>query len=122
MPNPRIAIVDDEEELRENLRDLLEFKGYEVVIFSTAEELLKRIDAESVDLLLLDNQLPGLNGLEVFPILREKKPDMPVALVTASSQRDTLDLARGMGINRIILKPYSQADVLKTIEELLREK
>ena len=114
-----IIIVDDEEELRENLQDLLEFKGYDVFSYRSGEELLDKFEAKNPDLFLLDYQLPGLNGIELIPRIREKCPDIPIGLVTASSQPDTREEAMKNGANLIILKPYSPTDIFQAIEEML---
>lgn len=80
-----IIIVDDEEELRENLQDLLEFKGYDVSAYSSGEELLDKFEEENADLILLNYQLPGLDGIELIPHIRNKRHNIPIGLVTASS-------------------------------------
>ncbi len=114
-----IIIVDDEIELRENLQDLLEFKGYEVFSYPNGEEMLEAIDTVNSDIFLLDYQLPGLNGIELIPRIREKIPHVPIGLVTASSQPETREEAEKQGANQIILKPYSPMEMLQTVEEML---
>lgn len=116
-----IIIVEDEEELRENLKDLLEFKGYRIIAYGSGEEILENIDALNADLVLLDHQLPGVNGIDVLLKIKEIKPDIPVALVTASCQKETFESARNGGAMRIIAKPYSPADMLKAVEEMLNK-
>jgi len=122
MPRYTIVIVDDEEELRDNLQDLLEFKGYSVISFESGEEMLQAIDSLRADMALLDFLLPGMDGLELYAQLKQKKPNLPVALVTASSHKDTLAQAREAGVNRVILKPYSHTDILQAVAEMLGEK
>ncbi len=119
MNHTTILIVDDEEELRENLQDLLEFKGYQVETFATGEEFLEEFDSISGDLVLLDIQLPGVDGLEVLRRIKERRPHMPVAMVSASSVRGILDQAEAYGADRIILKPYSHEDILQAVEEIV---
>ncbi len=119
MTDKTIVIVDDEEELRENLRDLLEFKDYNVVIYPNAEEFLHQFDPSSVDLVLMDYQLPIMNGLDAIKRLKELKPNLPAALVTASSQPVIIEEAKENGVDEIIFKPYTHEDILKTVEKLL---
>ncbi len=114
-----IIIVDDEIELRENLQDLLEFKDYDVFSYPNGEEMLEAIDTVNSDIFLLDYQLPGLNGIELIPHIREKLPQVPIGLVTASSQPDTREEAMKNGANRIILKPYSPMEMLQAVVEML---
>lgn len=119
MSDATILIVDDEEELRENLFDLLEFKGYRVLKAASGEEALEMLASNDVDLALLDIQLPGMSGLDVLQEIRKSKPTMPVAMVSASSVRSILAKAEEYGANRVVLKPYSQMEILRTVEELL---
>ncbi len=113
-----IMIIDDEEELRENLRDLLEFKGYDVVMFATAEDALSQIESINIDLCLLDIQLPGMDGIEALQRIKQIRPTLPTVIVSASSVRGILDQAEEYGADRIILKPYSQQEMLQIVEEL----
>jgi CheY-like chemotaxis protein len=124
MPNATIIIVDDEEELRENLLDLLEFKGYHVVAFSTGEEVLEKYESIQPDLLLLDIQLPGIDGIEVLSRIRQKftRDELPIAMVSASSIPVVLTQAERAGANRTILKPYALQEMLSTVAELLGDK
>jgi CheY-like chemotaxis protein len=85
----------------------------------TGEELIKNLESDQSDLYLLDYQLHGINGIELIPHIKEKYPDIPVALVTASSQKTTFEEAESNGADRIILKPYSTVDVLHVVEEML---
>lgn len=114
-----IVIVEDEEELRENLKDLLEFKGFNVIAYGSGEEILENLDSIPMNLVLLDHQLPGVNGIEALLMVKERKPDIPVALVTASCQKETFESALKGGAERIIAKPYSQTDMLQAVEEMM---
>jgi DNA-binding response OmpR family regulator len=116
-----IVIVDDEEELRDNLQDLLEFKGYRVISFPTGEAVLAEIDSIAVDLVLLDIQLPGIDGMQVLERLRLTHPTLPIAMVSASSIPSVLEEAKRKGANQTILKPYSHTEMLKAIHTLLGE-
>lgn len=117
MSEPKIIIVDDEEELRENLKDLLEFEGYRVHTFSSGEDALLQIPAIQPDLVLLDIQLPGIDGIEVLQRLKQNYPQWPVLIVSASSDRDVHERALRYGAQEVILKPYDPETILKTIEK-----
>ncbi|RJP31982.1 MAG: response regulator [Candidatus Omnitrophota bacterium] len=122
MTDATILIVDDEEDLRENLRDLLEFSGYTVMSFASGEEILERFDDYHADVVLLDIQLPGKDGLEVLREIKRKRPDLPVAMVSASSVRGVLAKAEEYGANRTIIKPYSPKEMLQMVETMLAER
>lgn len=121
MSDATILIVDDEEELRENLLDLLEFKGYQVAAFASGEDALANIESVNPDLVLLDIQLPGIDGIEVLRRIRQTNTKLPVVMVSASSIRSVLAKAEENGANRTILKPYSPQEMLSTVETLLQE-
>jgi two-component system OmpR family response regulator len=119
MPDAAVLIVEEEEELAENLRDLLEFEGYAVATCSTGEEALEKTSSETPDLVLLDIQLPGMNGLEVLRRLKGKYPTLPVAIVSALSQKETRKQMEECGADGMLLKPYDQDELLRLIESLL---
>ncbi len=119
MSEAKILIVDDEEELRENLRDLLEFFGYEVLAAVSGEEALGFFPAHNFDAALLDIQLPGIDGLELLQRIKMIQPDLPIAMVSASSVRGVLAQAEQYGADRTILKPYSPQDMRQAVEEML---
>ncbi len=119
MAGKTILIVDDEVELRENLQDLLEFKGFNVLAYPNAEDALAEFDSLQPDAALLDIQLPGIDGLELLQRIRKKRPDLPVAMVSASSVRGVLAQAEEYGANLTIVKPYSSQEMLNAIEQLL---
>ncbi|MBI1386830.1 MAG: response regulator [bacterium] len=119
MSKPVIAIVEDEEELRENLCDFLEFKGYEVLCFDSGDAAVAGCGDWKADLALLDYLMPGLNGIEVMKRLKEVHPDMPIVFLTASSQGMVKESARLKGAEAVILKPYSPNELIETIERIL---
>lgn len=78
----RILIVDDEEEIREVLSDLLTLEGYSCLTAHNGETALKMIFQQNPDLLLLDYKMPGLDGLEVLRRVKDLKPGLPVVMLT----------------------------------------
>lgn len=121
MAGETILIVDDEVELRENLQDLLEFKGFSVLVYSTAEEALANFASHHPDAALLDIQLPGMDGLELLKRIKEIRPSLPVAMVSASSLRGVLAQAEEYGAEMTVLKPYSSEEMLQAVETLLSQ-
>ncbi len=119
MPEQTIIIVDDEEELRENLTDLLEFKDYTVHAYSNAEDMLGELDGIHPDLFLLDYQLPGMDGLELLRLVKKRLPSVPVIIVTASTQPAVIEEAQNSGVDKVVHKPYTQADMIAAIDELI---
>ncbi|NDY42166.1 response regulator [Dissulfurirhabdus thermomarina] len=79
----RILVVDDEESIHLLYREELEEEGYEVSTAMSGEEALEVFDAEHPDLVVLDINMPGMDGIEVLRQMKEKKPDVPVILSSA---------------------------------------
>jgi len=119
-PDKIILLVDDEIMLRDLLAELLESNGYYVVIVSTGEEALKVLTEEiRADLVIIDYNMPGMNGLECIKKIRELKFTMPIILSSGSlSVEENLNPAE-IGINSILSKPYEFESMLGTIQKLI---
>jgi DNA-binding NtrC family response regulator len=115
----RVLIIDDEAAIRESLQILLEEDGYEVVNAQDGEEGLSLLDTQAFDLILLDFQLPGRNGLEVLNEIRERDPEMAVIMLTAYATPENAVAAIQGGAVNFIAKPWTneklQADVRAAI-------
>ncbi|MBS0244072.1 MAG: response regulator, partial [Proteobacteria bacterium] len=114
-----ILVVDDEEPVRALLRDCFELEGYHVEEASDARQALARIDGEPVQLVTLDLNLGGDNGLEVARQIRAKC-NVPIVMVTGKS--DTIDRVVGLelGADDYIAKPFHVREVLARVRAVLR--
>ncbi len=79
----KILIVEDEENIRLLYKEELEDLGYEVIQASDGREAMKKYDLHKPDLMILDIQLPGMDGIETMNIIRGKSKDVPIILCTA---------------------------------------
>jgi DNA-binding response OmpR family regulator len=97
-PN-RVLIVDDNEMNRDMLARRLERKGYQVAMAEGANQMMELIKNDSPDLVLLDIEMPGINGLEGLRMIRELRSplELPVIMVTARSQSEDIVKALSMG-------------------------
>ncbi|MEN8188797.1 MAG: response regulator [Thermodesulfobacteriota bacterium] len=82
----KILIVDDEEGIQILYQEEFELEGYKVVSALTGEEALVKFDAEKPDLVILDIQMPGINGIEVLRQMKSKNPQLPVILSSAFNE------------------------------------
>lgn len=82
----KILLVDDEEGIQMLYREELEDEGYEVISAYTGEEGLKKFKAESPDLVILDIQMPGMNGIETLRQMKMDNPELPVILSSAYNE------------------------------------
>lgn len=107
----RILIVDDEQMLRECLRDLLSQRGCIVFEASNGEEALKLLEVQSVDLILTDVDMPVKNGLEFLKEFRQKNFTTPVAIMSGGNIIDD-NMLRLIGAFSFIPKPNLDLDLL----------
>ena len=104
-----ILIVEDNERNLKLLRDVLEYAGYDVRVARTAEDGIALAVKEPPDLVLMDLQLPGIDGMEALRRLREnpRTADIPVVAVTAQAMKQDRERALEVGFNGYIEKPIS---------------
>ncbi len=117
----RILVVDDEEGIREGLRDYLSLEGYHVDAAGSAEEALA-MDVSRYDLLLLDVMMDGMSG---FEMARRLKSDAvtehtPVIFLTAKDALDDMVEGLALGADDYIAKPFAMKNVMARIEAVLR--
>jgi len=103
----KILVVDDEHLIRWSLEQSLRKQGYEVLMAASGEEALKLIQDDSPDLVLLDIQLPGMDGLEVLSRAKELDEELIVIMVTALGVLETAVKAMRMGAYDYINKPFN---------------
>lgn len=104
-----ILVVEDNERNLKLLRDVLEYVGYDVRVARTAEDGIALAVKEPPDLVLMDLQLPGIDGTEALRRLREspRTADIPVVAVTAQAMKQDRERALEAGFNGYIEKPIS---------------
>jgi two-component system, cell cycle response regulator DivK len=104
-----ILVVEDNERNLKLLRDVLEYAGYDVRVARTAEDGITSAVSEPPDLVLMDLQLPGIDGMEALRQLREssRTADIPVIAVTAQAMKQDRERALDAGFNGYVEKPIS---------------
>ncbi|MCF8142327.1 MAG: sigma-54 dependent transcriptional regulator [Deltaproteobacteria bacterium] len=114
-----ILIIDDDDQLRISFERLLIEEGYAVRTAPSGEMGLKIFGEHSLDLVILDMRLPGMNGLEVFQTIHAREPKLPVIIMTAYGTTDTAIEATKLGAFDYILKPFDIPEMLKVIRQAL---
>lgn len=116
----RILVVDDEEGLRLLYKEELEDEGWDVVLASSGEESLQRMEENGVDLVLLDIKMPGMDGVEVLRRVKEKWKDLPVVLCTAYPhyKRDFGTWAS----DAYVIKSSDLTELKQTVKDILGKK
>ena len=104
-----ILVVEDNERNLKLLRDVLEYAGYDVRVARTAEDGITSAVSEPPDLVLMDLQLPGIDGMEALRRLREspRTADIPVVAVTAQAMKQDRERALDAGFNGYVEKPIT---------------
>ena len=115
----RIMVLDDDEQIRQSLHKVLRAEDYEVVLAAEGAEALAQLERHSVDLLLLDLNLPNKSGWDVFERVSSLDPLLPIIIITGRENQSTLAMAAGVGA--LMQKPLDVSRLLKTMSELLGE-
>ncbi len=121
-PRARVLVVDDEPDLIRILEFGLRAAGYQVEIAADGQEGLKKAREIRPDIILLDLMLPKLDGYKVCRLLKfdERYRQIPIIILSARTQEGDQALAKEMGANRFITKPYEFSEILTHIEALLK--
>lgn len=118
MDTKKILFADDDPEIREALRLLLNCEGYETVEAASGEEVLQLLD-ESVDLVILDVMMPVMNGYTVCAEIR-KRSTVPVLFLTAKSQDSDKTMGFSAGGDDYLIKPFSYNELINRVKAMLR--
>ncbi len=116
-----ILIVDDDQNIRKILRDLLEKEGFNVLTASDVDKALPFIDQKDLDLIVTDLKMPGKSGMDLLRICHEKRPSVPVILITAFGNVEAAVTAMRKGAYDFITKPFDENELLNVIEKAISE-
>ena len=122
MSNGLLLWVDDEIELLKAHIIFLEKKGYEVVTVSNGTDAIDQCQTQTFDLVLLDEQMPGLSGLETLQRIKEIQPATPIVMVTKSEEEDIMNQAIGAKIADYLIKPVNPNQILLTLKKNIHQK
>ncbi len=117
MKQIRILWTDDEIDLLRPHILFLEEKGYMVMTAQNGDEAVKLVEEENFDLIFLDENMPGMSGLETLNIIKTMNPGIPVVMITKSEEEDIMDQAIGSKINDYLIKPVKPKQILLSIKK-----
>lgn len=121
MTSEKIIIVDDEPDVLDLCRRILEGKGYQVKTARDGNEVIRLARQENFNLLLTDIRMPGLSGLEVAQAVKKFSPDITCVTMTGFSTMDMAIEALKLGIDEFILKPFSPDDLSSAVAKALEK-
>lgn len=114
-----VSVVDDDESVRESLPDLLKEFGFAVHAFSSAEAFLASGDIDSTRCLILDIAMPGMSGPDLQRELTLRGHEIPIIFITAHGDAADRPRLTGQGAIDCLLKPFSEAALLKALSAAL---
>jgi CheY-like chemotaxis protein len=117
----KIMVVDNEPDIVDLTRTVLELGGYTVVPSYSGEEALRKLEKEKVDLVLLDIMMPGISGWDVFNRIKKKNKDIKVAFMSVleiSEKRKQVLLDEGL--TDYIMKPFDKETLLQRVDKILK--
>src|SRR5262249_31586522 len=119
----RILVVEDQDDLRGVLRDLLTGSGYEVAEALDGRDGISKANAERPDLILMDIQLPVIDGYEATREIKAnpKLASTPIIAVSSFAMKGDEEKARAAGCDHYVTKPYSPIQLLRIIRTFLGE-
>ena len=113
----RILLVDDEEDLVTTLAERLALRGFGVKTATSGSEALEYVSEQDFSVLILDVKMPGVDGLELIPVIRQKSQDLPVIVFSGYGSRADAERAMQEGAVDYLMKPI---DIDELIEKITR--
>ena len=114
----KILVVDDEEKIRDIIKEYLEFEGFEYIEAENGVEAINILKKEQVDLVLLDVMMPKIDGIKVLKEIRAKG-NTPVILLTARAEEYDKLFGFELGADDYIVKPFSPREVMARIKAII---
>jgi putative two-component system response regulator len=114
-----VLVIDDDDVVRMLVVEILESAGHEVIAAEGAERALGLLENSDFDLVVSDVVMPGLSGLELLEIVRQRRASLPIVLVTGAGTYDTLSQALTRGAAGLVTKPFTHADLRQAVAEAL---
>ena len=119
----KILWADDEIDLLKPQLFFLEKKGYEVITVSNGHDALDVLEEDgTVDVVFLDESMPGLTGLETLARLKSKLPNIPVVMITKNEAESIMEEAIGSQIDDYLIKPVNPNQILLTLKKIVDNK
>ena len=122
MANYRLLWADDEIELLKSHILFLKGKGYEVDTVTNGWDAIDQCASEDYDLILLDENMPGISGLETLKLIKEKAPQVPVVMVRKSEEENIMNQAIGAQIADYLIKPVNPTQILLSLKKNIHQK
>jgi DNA-binding NtrC family response regulator len=118
----QILWADDEIDLLKPYIMFLQSKGYDVTPVNSGADALEEVEKGKFDVVFLDENMPGMTGLEVLPQIKQMKPNLPVIMITKSEEEHIMEEAIGSKIADYLIKPLNPNQILLSVKKILDKK
>jgi CheY-like chemotaxis protein len=118
----QILWADDEIDLLKPHVIFLDSKGYDVTTVTNGQDAVDLCQDQSYDLIFLDENMPGLSGLETLALIKDVQPNVPIIMITKSEEENIMDMAIGKKIADYLIKPVNPNQILLSIKKNLHQK
>lgn len=116
----RVLLVEDDEDNRELMAEVLAAAGYEVLPAASGQDGLRLLAEHSIDVLVTDVGMPGMGGLEVARAAKAIAPTVPVLIVTGWAEREDITSARGREVDAVLIKPVDPDTLTAAVGDAIR--
>ena len=120
MAKGQILVVDDEQAIRDLISEVLSIAGFEVVIATDGLDGLNKIRKQKFDLIILDVNLPKLDGFAILEKIRASAPTQPIILISARTDKDDVTHGLRLGADDYVRKPFSVEELVLRVENRLK--
>jgi len=120
MANLRVLLVEDDEDNRELMAEVLASSGCDVVSVPNGQEGLAKVAAAPFDVVVTDVGMPGMGGLELAKAVRAMAPAVAIVVVTGWAERDDIASARGKHVDAVLIKPVEPDALTQTVTDVAR--
>lgn len=116
----KILIVDDQKGIRLLLDEVFRSEKYETYLASNGIEALTLLnEVDQIDCVLLDYRIPGMDGLEIIRRIKEVNEQIPIFMMTAFGEQETIETANDLGVEKYFIKPFNIVDVIQEVNSVV---
>lgn len=117
----RVLVIDDEPAVQDLLQRVLVNAGHQVAVVDTAEAALIRLARDRFDVIVVDNNLPRMTGLELMSLVRDHHPELRAIMITAYNTPAVEARARALGVISYVAKPFGIVTIVGAVDDAIRE-
>jgi CheY-like chemotaxis protein len=117
----RVLVIDDEPAVQDLLQRVLVNAGHQVAVVDSAEAALIRLAKDRFDVIVVDNNLPRMTGLELMSLVRDHHPELRAIMITAYNTPAVEARARALGVMSYVAKPFGIVTIVGAVDDAIRD-